>query len=133
MPAECSCCKIMDVPELGTDSRHTSIKLRLLALTKPAGFAHHGPPISSSAYFALVDWTGRRVKPGKRGVIAADRPPTLAQLGFNDREWQAHVLGIESRYWRAVGAVESLLAKAQAMGQRWLKGSGAWAARTAKV
>ena len=37
------------------------------------------------------------------------------------------VLGIESRYWRAIGAVESLVAKAQAMGQRWLKGVGAGA------
>jgi hypothetical protein len=28
------------------------------------------------------------------------------------------------RYWRAVGSVESLMAKARLLGQRWLKGAG---------
>jgi hypothetical protein len=34
------------------------------------------------------------------------------------------MLGIESRYWRAVGTAESLMAKARALGQCWLKGAG---------
>ena len=93
-------------------------------LASIAGFGHEGPVISARRYVELLDWTGRLVKPGKRGVIAADRPRILDQLGLREREWQAQVLGIESRYWRAVGAVESLLHKAQMMGQQWLKGCG---------
>lgn len=113
-----------------TDSQHTSVKQRLTQhvgeepIAPVAGIAMNGPAISTRAYLALVDWTGRLVKPGKRGVIDAVRPPILAHLGLREREWQCQVLGIESRYWRAVGAVESLMAKAQAMGQCWLKGSG---------
>ena len=34
------------------------------------------------------------------------------------------MFGIERRYWRAVGAVESLMAKARELGQCWLKGAG---------
>ena len=33
------------------------------------------------------------------------------------------MLGIESRYYRAVGTIDSLLAKARALGQCWLKGA----------
>ena len=113
-----------------TDSHHTSVKRRLehdaddAPMAPIAGTVGPGPAISTRSYIALLDWTGRIVKPGKCGVIAADRPRILDQLGVREREWQAQVLGIESRYWRAVGAVQSLLHKAQAMGQQWLKGSG---------
>ena len=116
-----------------TDSQHTSVKYRLVRdldeapIAPVAGFGHAGPAITTRAYLDLVDWTGRLVHPGKRGVIPADRPRVLDQLGLREREWRAQVLGIESRYWRAIGAVESLVAMAQAMGQRWLKGVGAGA------
>ena len=116
-----------------SDSQHTSVKHRLarnvdeVPIAPVAGFGHAGPAITTRAYLDLVDWTGRLVHPGKRGVIPADRPRVLDQLGLREREWRAQVLGIESRYWRAIGAVESLVAKAQAMGQRWLKGVGAGA------
>jgi REP element-mobilizing transposase RayT len=75
-------------------------------------------------YVALVDWSGRVVREGKRGAIATDAPPALAKLGLRELQWQSQMLGIESRYWRAVGTVESLVAKARALGQRWLKGGG---------
>ena len=121
-----------------TDSMHTSVKQRLTrdATEEPiaplAGLTGRGPPISVRAYLALVDWTGRLVKPGKRGVSATDRPAVLDRIGLREREWQAQVLGIESRYWRAVGAIEALAAKAEAMGQCWLKGCGQTAVRYAK-
>jgi hypothetical protein len=75
-------------------------------------------------YVALVDWSGRVVREGKRGAIAADAPPALAKLGLRELQWQSQMLGIESRYWRAVGTIESLAAKARALGQCWLKGGG---------
>lgn len=81
-------------------------------------------PIHATAYLELVDWTGRQVRSDKRGVIAPATPPVLDRLGIQPHHWRAQVLGIESRYWRAIGGAESILEKAAAIGQRWLKGIG---------
>ena len=75
-------------------------------------------------YLELVDWSGRRVREGKPGVISVEAPVILSQLGLRERQWHAQMSGIESRYGRAVGTVESLMIKARALGQRWLKGAG---------
>jgi len=72
----------------------------------------------------LVDWTGRSARPDKHGTIRGDTPPILDRLGLRPRQWQVQVLGTESRYWRAIGAANRLLEKAEAIGQRWLKGIG---------
>ena len=36
--------------------------------------------------------------------------------------WTTRVRGIGSGYWRVVGSAEQLIALAQRIGQRWLKG-----------
>ena len=77
-----------------------------------------------SSCVALADWTGRIVRPDKRGAIAQDAPSVLARIDCDPRTWRCQVLGIESRYWRAVGSVDALLVKAAEMGLRWLKGCG---------
>ena len=117
------------------ESDYTSIKRRLEAMTEAtpdsellrplAGLAPVDAfPITLSDYIDLVDWTGRQVRNDKRGHIAASVPAALTTLGMKQRQWQTQVLGIESRYWRAVGAVEALIDKAKTLGQRWLKGGG---------
>jgi hypothetical protein len=73
-------------------------------------------------YLELVDWSGRMVREGKRGSIATATPSVLKSLGMDGPQWQSQMLGIESRYYRAVGTVDSLIAKARALGQCWLKG-----------
>jgi hypothetical protein len=117
-------------------SEHTSIRQRLKrAEIRPASLKARLRPMAGMLltpalslrtmdYLELVDWSGRIVREGKRGTIAADAPPVLSNLGMQERQWQAQVLGIESRYWRAVGSVESLMVKAASLGQRWLKGAG---------
>ncbi|GLQ89892.1 hypothetical protein [Dyella flagellata] len=75
-------------------------------------------------YLELVDWSGRMVREDKRGSIAPEAPAGLTRLGLRERQWQSQLLGIENRYWRAVGTAESLMAKARALGQCWLKGVG---------
>jgi hypothetical protein len=115
-------------------SLHTSARQRAAAVKRPDG---SGPltPVATSVrspnlglrsdeYLALVDWTGRLVKPGKRGRVDPGAPPFLSTITAHPNRWQSEVLGIESRYWRAVGAVDALLEKAVAMGQCWLKGQG---------
>jgi len=102
-----------------TDSDHTSIKRRLDAMTEDtpdnvllrplAGLAPVDAfPITLGDYIDLVDWTGRQIRNDKRGHIANAAPAALNMLGVNQRQWQTQVLGIESRYWRAVGAVDAL-------------------------
>ena len=117
-------------------SRHTSIARRmrdaketpalLSAAMKPiAGLAApHALPLSTSEYIALVDWTGRQLRPGKKGAIPKKAPPAVSALNAEPAHWLHQVRGVGSGYWRAVGLVEHLLAKAAAMGQRWLKGVG---------
>lgn len=115
-------------------SAHTSVKRRLdhaldashTEPLRPVAAAVDEPRLSMGLvdYLGLADWTGRIVRPDKRGAIAASTPPILRRLGLRDRQWQAQVLGIESRYWRAIGAADLLLEKAAAIGQCWLKGIG---------
>lgn len=117
-------------------SEHTSIRQRLQhaetratslnARLRPVAGILLAPALSLRTvdYVELVDWSGRIVREGKRGVIAGEVPSVLIQLGLQERHWQTQMLGIESRYWRAVGTIESLTIKARALGQRWLKGAG---------
>jgi len=117
-------------------SEHTSVRQRLQrAETRPASLKARLRPMAGMLlapafslrtvdYLELVDWSGRMVREGRRGTIAADAPPVLSKLGMRERQWQTQMLAIESRYWRAVGSVESLMAKARLLGQRWLKGAG---------
>ncbi len=122
-------------------SEHTSIKRRLQAIDAPSR-DQALLPIAGSApaprlqiglidYIDLTDWSGRLVRGDKRGAIDGAAPAALARLGLAGRQWQTQVLGIESRYWRAVGAAEALIDKARALGQCWLKGVGAARLQTA--
>ena len=115
-------------------SAHTSVKLRIEAVgaattqvLQPVAGSAAAPymPLGLVEYLALADWTGRIVRPDKRGAIAGTVPPILGRLGLRPRSWQAQVLGTESRYWRAIGSAELLIEKAKAIGQCWLKGGGA--------
>jgi hypothetical protein len=114
-------------------SDHTSIRRRLQdrtttqgmqPLEAAAGIRVAGVlPLTLDQYLDLVDWTGRELHPGKRGVIAASAPRPLSSF-TTEREWLMQVRGIESRYWRAVGSATALLEKAKALGQCWLKRRG---------
>jgi hypothetical protein len=115
-------------------SDHTSIKNRLIGfqpdaadteLEPVAGQASSALPLNLGEYLELADWTGRILRSDKRGAIDAAAPPILRRLGIRETQWSCQVKGIESNFWRAVGAVEALMEKAKALGQCWLKGGGA--------
>lgn len=57
-------------------------------------------------------------------LIDAAQPTILRKLGLTEPQWSTQVLGTETRYWRAIGGAQSLIAKAAALGQSWLKGIG---------
>jgi REP element-mobilizing transposase RayT len=81
-------------------------------------------PITTATYLDLIDWTARLTRNGKRGHIDANEPPILRKLGLSGQQWHQQMLGTETRYWRAIGSARSLVEKAAAMGQVWLKGIG---------
>jgi REP element-mobilizing transposase RayT len=115
-------------------SVHTSARHRLRAIPAPPAGAGLAPvcgladpgglPCSLAAYLDMLDWTGRQLRPDKAGAISPEAPSVLAVLGCPADDWAGRVAGIERDHWRAIGAVDALLAKARAMGQRWLKGAG---------
>jgi len=117
-------------------SEHTSVRRRWQdaerritapnAALRPLAGLLLGPslPVCALDYLELVDWSGRTVREGKRGSIAPTTSSVLTRLGISGHQWQSQMLGIESRYYRAVGTAESLTAKARALGQCWLKGVG---------
>jgi hypothetical protein len=124
-------------------SMHTSVKRRIDAVLPPqpdeplhaiaGSIIEPTPPARLVEYLAPVDWTGRSARPDQRGTIRSDAPPILDRLGLRPRQWQVQVLGTESRYWRAIGAADRLLEKAEAIRQRWLKGIGITRALQARL
>lgn len=82
------------------------------------------PPlaVTTADYLQLLDWTGRQFAAGKRGRITGAAPACLRGIDTSPERWTRRVRGVGSGYWRAIGSAEHLIALAQRIGQRWLKG-----------
>ncbi|MEZ5442522.1 MAG: hypothetical protein R3F15_13690 [Lysobacterales bacterium] len=48
----------------------------------------------------------------------------LDRFEVSDRAWTHQVKGIESNYYRVIGAAERILSYAEEIGQQWLQGIG---------
>jgi REP element-mobilizing transposase RayT len=81
-------------------------------------------PITTEDYLDLIDWTSRFTRADKRGSVDATEPPVLRKLGLTEHQWHQQMIGTETHYWRAIGTSQSLMEKAAAIGQAWLKGIG---------
>ncbi len=77
--------------------------------------------VSIAQYLNLVDWTGRRMHPNKRGRINPERPPVPDRLGLTDRNWTTQVKATQSEFYRAIGAAVSLIEYAKQIGQHWMQ------------
>ncbi len=117
------------------DSDHTSAQQRInrakrdpavltQSLLPTSGSLLRCLPIRTDDYLELVDWTGRHLREGKRGAIHWDAPPVLQSLDPTSQRWAMRVNAIGSGYWRIVGEARDLIAVAQRIGQRWVKGLG---------
>ena len=62
--------------------------------------------------------------PGKRGVVNGPPLAALARMGYTADRWQRQVLAVGSGYFRAIGAADLLIEKAQEIKQTWLRGIG---------
>jgi len=126
------------------DSDHTSIQSRLKSrgssvrsqselssagLKPVAGLeAEALLDMTESSYIELVQWTGEQLHPMKRGKLtsklqSAGKPPgAVLKLSKHSDRWLRQVRGTESKYYRAIGSAEALMAKAAELGQRWMQG-----------
>jgi len=125
-------------------SDHTSIKSRLetrgsapKSLTKlsTAGLkpvagldAEALLDMTETSYIELVQWTGEQLHPMKRGKLVprtesgCNMPDVVLRFSRHSDRWLRQVKGTESRYYRAIGSAEALMAKAAELGQRWMQG-----------
>ncbi len=78
--------------------------------------------LKQGQYIELVQWTGQQVRPDKKGAIPKNTPSALTKTGCTARHWPTQVKAVGSGYWRMIGSAEQLIEKAEAIGQRWLKG-----------
>ncbi|TVR90987.1 MAG: hypothetical protein EA418_14460, partial [Wenzhouxiangellaceae bacterium] len=87
--------------------------------------------MTESSYIELVQWTGEQARSDKRGKLkpltSAKRaaPADIWQVSNHPEAWLRQVQGTESVYYRAIGSAESLMAKAELLGQVWMKGVAA--------
>lgn len=115
-------------------SKHTSARERLTEIEQDTAAADRPlAPIAGirglcvlrmtqADYLSLVDYTGRQIRGHQRGTIEGPARAVLARLGYRDETWTRQVLAVKSDYSRAIGTLESLIEKAAALGQRWLRG-----------
>jgi hypothetical protein len=81
--------------------------------------------MTCAQYLELLEWTGRKVHPGKLGRIPADEPPILHQLGVAGEGWLKLVASFHTKRGglrRAIGRPAALEAEAAKRGQRWIQG-----------
>ena len=93
---------------------------------KPAEHAtEHLQPILPTTlhhYLALVDWTGRQIRKGKRGYIPDDLAPILSRLGVDEKDWVRTVMEFNKRFRFAAGALGKLEQWCHAVGRQWIQG-----------
>ena len=104
-------------------SAHTSIRRRINAAKRhrqpypllsftgnQSNTMTGGLPFCAEDYFALVDETGRRLHPNKRGKIDEPTSPILTRIGLNQNDWDILVAGIEKEF-KAVISLDKLITK----------------------
>ena len=118
----------LGAPGLNDEAGGVGVWGRKTTLTQPllptSGSLLRCLPIHTSEYLDLVDWTGRQLREGKRGAIPIDVPHTLLSVDPSRERWITRVKAIGSGYWRVVGDAQDLIAIAERIGQRWVKGLG---------
>ena len=82
-------------------------------------------PIEQDDYLKLVDWTGRKIKQGKRGSIPREIAPILQRLKVNDSQWVDGVEHYGKRFYRVVGLIRHVVKERIKQGKCWFKGQKA--------
>ncbi|MFM2478177.1 transposase [Celerinatantimonas sp. MCCC 1A17872] len=110
--------KMSQTPE---SSEYTSIKKRADAahqnhqprqlypfIGNPTNNMPDGLPFKFTHYLELVDYTGRVIRPDKRGSLDLSLQPILRRLGLNSQDWIDRVTAFDGRALSVIGEDESL-------------------------
>lgn len=81
-------------------------------------------PFYLTDYLTLVDWTGRAVRPDKRGAIVNSIPPILARLNIDPDHWLSYMQPRGNVFAHAIGRAGNLKAYALSVSQLWMHGMG---------
>jgi REP element-mobilizing transposase RayT len=84
----------------------------------PSVLAH----LSTETYLELLDWTGRQLRTGKRGRLAADLRPVLERLDLDVEAWVDNIAGYASLFHHLAAKLPRLQQLAQASGRAWFQG-----------
>ncbi len=63
-----------------------------------------GLPFKLDDYLELIDWTGRVIRPDKRGSIDAELPPILQRLNLSHDSWKILTTEFEQQFQNWVGS-----------------------------
>lgn len=114
-------------------SAHTSVVSRIAAvrqdattLARPlapiAGCLRRDGSFSTADYLQILDWTGRAAAAGKHGRVVDAAPTILSIVDRDPQRWTTRVAAFGSGWARAAGSAQDLIALAERLGQRWMKG-----------
>lgn len=78
--------------------------------------------ITAEQYVALVDWTGRFIRQGKRGFIPNELAPILTRLGLDEDEWLIRTKYFHCRFRCVAGFWETIVKAAQQLKRHWFQG-----------
>ena len=81
--------------------------------------------INTENYLALVEWTGKQVAGGKRGVLPTDMLGIVEKTGLDAAEWVGTVRGFGRKFSHMVGSQEKLREQARLRGQSRAHGTTA--------
>ena len=76
-------------------------------------------------YIELLDWTGRVIRPDKRGAIPVYHPLLLDSLGIDDDAWIELASSFGKNYQGAVGSLGELALFAAHTGKCWIASKNA--------
>ncbi len=79
-------------------------------------------PMNLSDYIGLIDWSGRQIRPDKRGSISDNAPPILARLGIEQENWLQNCQKLEADFRQVVGPAVAIEKFCKTVGQKWLQG-----------
>jgi REP element-mobilizing transposase RayT len=79
-------------------------------------------PFVFKAYLELVDWSGRRIRPDKRGHVDDRLPSILTRLHIDVDAWEGAMRPGKHYFGRALGRVDRLRVHARRLRQAWIRG-----------
>ena len=85
-------------------------------------------PITIDDYLAVLDASGRLLRPGKRGAIPAHVIPILERLGIQTKLWHELIEHFDDWFGHVVGSSQTLIDRARQNGRHWYRGKSHCAA-----